>query len=88
VLPAHFSGPADADAGGLVRASLGALRAASPELGIEDAAELVERLRAGAREPPAAYAAIVRANLGLLEAGEDAAEWELGKNECAAHAPR
>ena len=44
-------------------------------------------MRAAVKPPPAAYAEIIRANLGLaaVDAGQ-ATEWELGKNQCAASA--
>jgi glyoxylase-like metal-dependent hydrolase (beta-lactamase superfamily II) len=88
VLPAHFASPAEASADGIVCARLGELRARAPELSIDDPAALVALLRAGAAEPPAAYARIVRANLGLEEPGDRASEWELGRSECAARGGR
>jgi hypothetical protein len=42
-------------------------------------------MRVALKPPPAAYAEIIRANLGLAEVEPDkATEWELGKNQCAA----
>lgn len=44
-------------------------------------------MRTALKPPPAAYAEIIRANLGLAEVDPDkATEWELGKNQCAASA--
>lgn len=88
VLPAHFAGAGEAEAGGLVRGRLGAIRERAPEFHLADPAEFVERIRANMKDPPAVYADIVRANLGLVDPGEAAGEWELGKNECAATAAR
>lgn len=88
VLPAHFSGVGEEDGHGLVHGGLGRLRAIAPELSIADPAAFVAAIRAGVKEPPAIYAEIVRANLGLVDPGERATEWELGKNECAASARR
>lgn len=88
VLPAHFGSHEEADPTGRVVGTLGQLRATSPELNIQDPEEFVAVMKAGVREPPAIYAQIVRANLGLVDPGEQAGEWELGKNECAATAAR
>lgn len=88
VLPAHFGGHEEADPDGLVHQRLGQLRRTSPELSIGDPDEFVQAMKAGMKEPPAIYAEIVRANLGLVDPGESAGEWELGKNECAASAAR
>ncbi len=88
VLPAHFAGAGEADAGGLVQGRLGEIRERSPEFHLSDPAEFVERMRANMKDPPAIYADIVRANLGLVDPGDSAGEWELGKNECAATAAR
>lgn len=88
VLPAHFAGAGEAGAGGLVQGRLGAIRERSPEFHLADPAEFVERMRANMKEPPAVYADIVRANLGLVDPGDSAGEWELGRNECAATAAR
>jgi glyoxylase-like metal-dependent hydrolase (beta-lactamase superfamily II) len=83
VLPAHCGGRADADAGGAVHAPLSRVRERAPELRLDER-EFVARLGAADGRPPEAYAEICRANLGLQLAGDRAAEWELGRNECAA----
>ena len=85
VLPAHFASAAEIGPGGIVAARLGDLRKRVPELAIRDEAAFVRAMEAGARPAPEAYARIARVNRGLEEASEDqAAEWELGRNECAA----
>lgn len=86
VLPAHFSSRSEVGADGIVQGRLGDLREQAPEFAIADPDEFVAAMRAGVQEPPAIYAEIVRANLGLVEPGERASEWELGRNECAASA--
>ncbi|MDQ3266230.1 MAG: MBL fold metallo-hydrolase [Myxococcota bacterium] len=88
ILPAHFASHEESQASGAVLGTLGSLRATSPELAINDAEEFVQAMKAGVKEPPAIYAEIVRANLGLVDPGEKAGEWELGKNECAATAAK
>jgi len=88
VLPAHFAGAHEANQSGVVQGNLGQLRSHSPEFQIEDPDEFVARMRANMKDAPAIYAEIVRANLGLVDPGEKAAEWELGKNECAATAAK
>jgi len=85
VLPAHYADSSEIGSDGVVSGRLGDLRASVPELRIETEEEFVEAMRRGVSEPPAAYADIIRVNLGALEASpEKIAEWELGKNECAA----
>lgn len=86
VLPAHFGSYEEADGSGLVKGRLGTLRTQSPEFQISDPEEFVRQMKAGVKEAPAIYGEIVKANLGLVEPGEKAGEWELGKNECAATA--
>ncbi len=88
VLPAHFSSVLEADRQGLVRGRLGELRRTAPEFAIEDVEQFVAEMKAGVKEAPAIYGEIVRANLGLVDPGEKAGEWELGKNECAATAAK
>jgi glyoxylase-like metal-dependent hydrolase (beta-lactamase superfamily II) len=88
VLPAHFAGPGEAEPTGVVRGRLGEIRDRAPEFAIEDPVEFVERMKANIKDPPAIYAEIVKANLGLVDPGEQAGEWELGKNECAATAAK
>jgi len=85
VLPAHYADVSEIGQGGVVSGRLGDLRTSVPELQIETEEEFVEAMRREVSEPPAAYADIIRVNLGALEASpEKIAEWELGKNECAA----
>jgi glyoxylase-like metal-dependent hydrolase (beta-lactamase superfamily II)/rhodanese-related sulfurtransferase len=89
VLPAHYAEISEIGPDGVVKGRLGDLRASVPELSIETEEEFVEAMRQGVSEPPAAYSSIIQVNLGALEARpEKLAEWELGKNECAAKAAR
>lgn len=88
VLPAHWAAPREMDPDGVVAARLGELRRTLPEFALDGEDAFVEAVRAGVSEPPAAYARLLRINLGLETAGaEQLTEWELGKNQCAA-APR
>jgi glyoxylase-like metal-dependent hydrolase (beta-lactamase superfamily II) len=88
VLPAHFAGVDDIGPDGVVAGLLAELRRGVPELGIATEAAFVAAMRAALTPPPAAYAEIVRVNLGLATVDTDkATEWELGKNQCAAGAP-
>lgn len=85
ILPAHYADATESGPDGVVSGNLGVLRRSVPELQIDSEESFVESMRAGERTPPASYAEIIRANLGLAAAsGEKATEWELGKNECAA----
>ena len=85
VLPAHFAGPDEIGPDAVVAAPLAVLRRVVPELQIADEEVFVAAMRAALRSPPAAYAEIIRANLGLVAVEPDkATEWELGKNQCAA----
>jgi glyoxylase-like metal-dependent hydrolase (beta-lactamase superfamily II) len=86
VLPAHFASQGEAGADGVVCGRLGELRASVPELQLETAEAFVDAVRAAVREPPPAYAEIVKVNLGAPASDEHVAEWELGKNQCAASA--
>jgi glyoxylase-like metal-dependent hydrolase (beta-lactamase superfamily II) len=87
ILPAHFSEPDEIGPDGVVAGRLGPLRRSVPELLIDSQDAFVAAMRAALRPPPAAYAEIVRANLGLAAVEPDRArEWELGKNQCAAAA--
>jgi glyoxylase-like metal-dependent hydrolase (beta-lactamase superfamily II) len=88
VLPAHFASPGELDGGGVVERRLGDIRAASPELGLSTEAAFVEAMRRAVKPPPDVYQKIIAAN--LAPAGvpdEQASEWELGKNQCAASLP-
>jgi glyoxylase-like metal-dependent hydrolase (beta-lactamase superfamily II)/rhodanese-related sulfurtransferase len=86
VLPAHFASQGEAGPEGVVCARLGELRASVPELQLETAEAFVEAVRAALREPPPAYGEIVKVNLGAAASDDQVAEWELGKNQCAASA--
>jgi len=88
VLPAHFASPAELDHRGVVERGLGDIRAASPELGLPTEAAFVEAMRRAVKAPPEVYGKIVAANLSPADVpGEQASEWELGKNQCAASVP-
>jgi len=87
VLPAHFAGHDEIGPDGVVAARLGELRRVVAELGIGSEEAFVSAMRVAVKPPPAAYAEIIRANLGLTPVDpEKATEWELGKNQCAASA--
>jgi glyoxylase-like metal-dependent hydrolase (beta-lactamase superfamily II)/rhodanese-related sulfurtransferase len=88
VLPAHFASQAEIGAEGVVWGRLGELRASVPELQLASASAFVEAVRGAVKEPPAAYAEIIKLNLGGRASEEQIAEWELGKNQCAASAAR
>lgn len=88
VLPAHYAGIAEISGEGLVWGRLGDLRASVPELQLATPEEFVSAVRAAVKEPPAAYAEIIRVNLGAPADEERISEWELGKNQCAASARR
>jgi glyoxylase-like metal-dependent hydrolase (beta-lactamase superfamily II)/rhodanese-related sulfurtransferase len=89
VLPAHYADVSEIGDEGVVSSTIGELRGTVPELAIETEQEFVEAMRRAVTEPPAAYADIIRVNLGVLDATtEKIAEWELGKNQCAAKAGR
>jgi len=87
ILPAHFASQEEIGPDGVVSAPLGALRRTVRELQIADEAAFVAAIPRSLAPPPAAYADIIRANLGLDAVDADkATEWELGKNQCAASA--
>jgi glyoxylase-like metal-dependent hydrolase (beta-lactamase superfamily II)/rhodanese-related sulfurtransferase len=86
VLPAHYAGTAEISAEGLVWGRLGDLRATVPELQLATPEEFVSAVRGAVKDPPAAYAEIIRVNLGAPASEEQISEWELGKNQCAASA--
>jgi hypothetical protein len=48
----------------------------------------VEAVRGAVKDPPKAYAEIIRVNLGAPASEEKISEWELGKNQCAASAKK
>jgi glyoxylase-like metal-dependent hydrolase (beta-lactamase superfamily II) len=88
ILPAHFAGTDEIGPDGVVAAPLGTLRRIVPELQIADEEAFVAAIPRTLAPPPATYAEIIRANLGLGAVDADkATEWELGKNQCAASAP-
>jgi glyoxylase-like metal-dependent hydrolase (beta-lactamase superfamily II)/rhodanese-related sulfurtransferase len=86
VLPAHYAGLGEISADGLVWGQLGELRATVPELQITTPDDFVRAVRGAVKDPPAAYAEIIRVNLGAPATEEQICEWELGKNQCAASA--
>jgi len=89
VLPAHYGGIAEISTLGLVSGILGDLRRSVPEMQIETADAFVDAVRGAVKDPPKAYAEIIRVNLGAQTATlEKIEEWELGKNQCAVAAPK
>ena len=88
VLPAHFGSQAEIGGEGVVWGRLGELRASVPELQLADADAFVDAVRGAVKEPPLAYAEIIKLNLGAQASEEQVALWELGKNQCAASAQR
>jgi glyoxylase-like metal-dependent hydrolase (beta-lactamase superfamily II) len=88
VLPAHYRGPEEVSGEGVVWGRLGDLRRTAPEMRIPSADVFVEAMRAAVKDPPKAYAEIIRVNLGAAAGEESVAEWELGKNQCAVSAQK
>jgi glyoxylase-like metal-dependent hydrolase (beta-lactamase superfamily II)/rhodanese-related sulfurtransferase len=84
VLPAHYGGTSEISGEGVVWGRLGHLRRTVPELRIATAEAFVEAVRGAVKDPPRAYAEIIRVNLGAPASEEKISEWELGKNQCAA----
>ncbi len=85
ILPAHYAATSEIDTDGVVRGRLGVLRKTVPELQIRSEAEFVEAMKKALTTPPAIYEKIIQVNLGERTVDEEtAAEWELGKNQCAA----
>jgi glyoxylase-like metal-dependent hydrolase (beta-lactamase superfamily II) len=84
VLPAHYGGTSEISGEGVVWGRLGHLRRTVPELRITTAEAFVEAVRGAVKDPPRAYAEIIRVNLGAPASEEKISEWELGKNQCAA----
>ncbi len=64
VLPAHYGGMSEISREGVVWGHLGHLRRTVPELGIATAEAFVEAVRGAVKDPPKAYAEIIRVNLG------------------------
>jgi hypothetical protein len=71
---------------GIVWGLLGDLRRTVPEMQIATADAFVEAVRGAVKDPPKAYAEIIKVNLGAPATEEQISEWELGKNQCAASA--
>ncbi|HEX9185447.1 MAG TPA: MBL fold metallo-hydrolase [Vicinamibacteria bacterium] len=88
ILPAHYGGTSEISGEGVVWGRLGDLRRTVPEMLIDAADAFVEALRGAAKDPPKAYAEIIRVNLGAPATEEKLSEWELGKNQCAASAKK
>ena len=88
VLPAHYGSVAEIGAEGVVGGRLGELRKTVPEMSMGNAREFVEAVRRAVKDPPPAYAEIIKVNLGAEASPEKISEWELGKNQCAASARR
>ena len=85
VLPAHYSATSEIGADGIVSVRLGDLKARAPEMRMRSELTFVNTMVAAVQKPPTAYSDIIRVNLGLAQIeDEQATEWELGKNECAA----
>jgi glyoxylase-like metal-dependent hydrolase (beta-lactamase superfamily II)/rhodanese-related sulfurtransferase len=85
VLPAHYSSVSEIGPEGIVSVRLGDLKAKAAELRMRSEEAFVNTMVAAVQKPPAAYSDIIRVNLGLAQTeDEQATEWELGKNECAA----
>jgi glyoxylase-like metal-dependent hydrolase (beta-lactamase superfamily II)/rhodanese-related sulfurtransferase len=88
VLPAHYGGLSEISGEGVVWGLLGELRATVPELQIATPEEFIGAVRGAVKDPPAAYAEIIKVNLGAPASEEQISEWELGKNQCAASTRR
>lgn len=86
VLPAHYGAVAEIGRDGVVSGLLGELRATVPELQLATPDAFVSAVRGAVKEPPKAYAEIIKVNLGSPASEEQISEWELGKNQCAASA--
>lgn len=85
ILPAHYSDVSEIRDDGVVAGVLGEIRRAVPELQLRSEEEFVEAMKSALSAPPETYTRIIEANLGTLRANaEEASEWELGKNQCAA----
>jgi glyoxylase-like metal-dependent hydrolase (beta-lactamase superfamily II)/rhodanese-related sulfurtransferase len=86
ILPAHFSGLAEAGDDGLFRSTLGELRTSNEGLRMAQKSEeeFVAYILSSLPKFPEEYVEIKRVNAGLVEVGEaKASELELGKNICA-----
>ena len=89
ILPAHYGGIQEIAENGVVWGRLGDLRKGVPELQIRTPEVFTEAVRGAVKDPPKAYAEIIKYNLGAQTASEEKiSEWELGKNQCAAAAKK
>lgn len=87
VLPAHYSKASEIGPDGIVSGLLGDLRRSAPELQLKGEAEFVAAMERAAAPVPQSYSKIARANRLLDPVPEEqASEWEIGRNECAARA--
>lgn len=85
ILPGHYSNVSEMRNDGVVARSLGEIRRAVPELRSRGEEEFVAAMKSRLSTPPEIYGCIIKANLGVDEVDtEQATEWELGKNQCAA----
>ena len=85
ILPAHYSNVSAIRDDGVVAGLLGELRRTVPALQLRSEEAFVEAMKSVLAVPPAIYAQIIATNLGASQVdAEEAAEWELGKNQCAA----
>jgi glyoxylase-like metal-dependent hydrolase (beta-lactamase superfamily II) len=85
ILPAHYADVSEIRDDGVVAGRLGAIRRTVLELQIRSEEEFVEAMKSALSAPPEIYSRIIETNLGTSQVeAEEAAEWELGKNQCAA----
>jgi glyoxylase-like metal-dependent hydrolase (beta-lactamase superfamily II)/rhodanese-related sulfurtransferase len=83
ILPAHSGGPGEVGADGIVGARLGDLRRDNDSMRLDEDA-FIGRILSGIPAAPPHYDRIRRINMGLAPPSpEEAAEMELGRNECA-----
>ena len=85
ILPAHYADVSEIRDDGVVAGRLGEIRRTVLELQIRSAEEFVEAMKSALSAPPEIYSRIIATNLGTSQVeAEEAAAWELGKNQCAA----
>ncbi len=85
ILPAHYSDVSEIRDDGVVAGLLGEIRRAVPELQLRSEEEFVDAMKSALSTPPEVYARIIETNVGASQVdAEEATEWELGKNQCAA----
>lgn len=85
ILPAHYSSISEAGEDGVVAGRLGDIRATARGFQIRTEEEFVEAMTAAVTPPPPIYSRIFQTNLGAAHVEpQEATEWELGKNKCAA----